>query len=342
MEWKDYADFSVTDFLADDFFTEWVLRPNVENQSFWEAWQQHYPEKQTVIAEARVMLLSLEYQRHQMPGESYDRIWHALHGKMEHALPETMLMQRTHYRRNWRRAAMFTGVCGILVLCTLWLLRKEDKRAVYTSQFGENRRLLLPDSSVVILGPHSALKATAFSPETKTREVWLDGEAYFMIKPDLQGNKPFTVHTGDLNIEVLGTEFNVSNYDGRPQVVLHSGKVALRDNTKKSARMIMEPGEMITYSTSQNRYLRQKVVTEKYVSWVHHTLIFENTSLAEVAAQLHYKYGIRLQFADSTLRGEQFSATLPQADHKVVLKAIQEAFGVQLTQENDSTFLISR
>lgn len=342
MEWKDYADFSVADFLADDFFTEWVLRPNKENQAFWEAWQQHYPEKQAVIAEARELLLSLEYQQHIMPAESYNRIWHTLHRQMEYAMPETLLNEHTCYRRKWRRAAIFAGVCGMLALSGMWLFRKEHKQAIYTSQFGENRRLLLPDSSVVILGPHSALSAAAFSKETQTREVWLDGEAYFIIKPDVAGSKPFTVHTGNINIEVLGTEFNVTNYDGHPQVVLHSGKVALQDNNRKATRIVMEPGEMIAYSTNHNRYIRRKVATEKYVSWVHHTLIFDNTSLAEVAAQLHYKYGIRLQFADSSLSHEQFSATLQQANHQVVLKAIKEAFGVQLIQENDSTFLISR
>ncbi len=342
MEWKDYADFTVADFLADDFFMEWVLRPNEENQAFWQDWQQHYPEKQAVIAEAKAMLLSLEYNRHNMPAESYDRIWHTLHDKMGSAMPETMHYDRNHYRRRWRKAAIFSGVCGLLVLGGLWLFKQQDQRAVYTSQFGENRRLLLPDSSIVILGPHSALKATAFSPAAGTREVWLDGEAYFMIKPARHNAQPFMVHAGKLDIEVLGTEFNVNNYNGRPQVVLHSGRVALRDNSaKKKERIVMEPGELVEYSTG-NHYTRKKVTTEKYLAWVNHTLVFDNTSLEEVAAQLQNKYGIQVLFADSTLPREQFSATLEQADHKVVLKAIKEAFGVQLIQQDDHTFLLSR
>lgn len=342
MEWKDYADFTAADFVADDFFMEWVFHPDAENQAFWQAWQEHYPEKQQIIAEARAMLLSLEFERHNMPVESYDRIWHSLHEKMDEAMPETMRYERNHHRRGWRRAAIFAGVLGILVLGGVWLLRPPDRRAVYTSQFGENRRLLLPDSSIVILGPHSALRATAFRKEAKTREVWLDGEAYFIIKNDPGAAKPFTVHAGDLDIEVLGTEFNVNNYNGRSQVVLHSGKVALQDNERKASRIVMKPGELIEYRSENNRYIRRKVATEKYVAWVDRTLVFENTSLEEVAVQLHNKYGIRVLFADSSLLQEQFSATLQQADHKVVLKAIQEAFDAQLQQKDDSTFLLSR
>jgi ferric-dicitrate binding protein FerR (iron transport regulator) len=342
MEWKDYADFTAADFLADDFFMEWVLRPDAENQAFWQTWQQHYPEKQQVIAEARGMLLSLEYERHNIPAESYDRIWHALHEKMDEAMPETMRYERNDLRRRWRRAAIFTGALGMLALCGYWLLKPADRRDVFTSQFGENRRLVLPDSSVVILGPHSSLRATSFGKNVRTREVWLDGEAYFIVRHDASEAKPFTVHAGELDIDVLGTEFNVNNYNGRSQVVLHSGKVALQDKIRKTSRIVMEPGELVEYRSENNRYIRRKVATEKYVAWVDHTLVFENTRLDEVALQLYNKYGIRVLFADSSLSQEQFSATLQQADHKVVLKAIQEAFNAQLQQQDDSTFLLSR
>jgi len=342
MEWKDYTDFTAVDFVADSFFMEWVLHPDEENCAFWEAWQQHYPGKQAVIAAARKMLLSLEYEKHRLPAESYDRIWHTLQEKMDHAMPETMRYERSRHRRGWRRAAILTGVCGLLALGAYWQLKPADNKTVYTSQYGENRRLLLPDSSVVILGPHSALKATTFDDEAKTREVWMEGEAYFMVKHQPGNAKPFTVHAGNLNIEVLGTEFNVNNYNGHPQVVLHSGKVALQQNTRKASRIIMKPGELIEYRADNDRYVRRKVSTEKYVAWVNHTLVFDNTSLREVATQLHHKYGIYVQFADSTLPEERFSATLRQADHKVVLRAIQEAFSVQLQQQDGNTFLLSR
>jgi hypothetical protein len=70
MEWKDYADYRQEDFLTDDYFSEWVLRPNQENNAFWEEWQQLYPTRQPIITEARKILLSLEYTREDMPVES--------------------------------------------------------------------------------------------------------------------------------------------------------------------------------------------------------------------------------------------------------------------------------
>jgi len=257
-------------------------------------------------------------------------------------MPETMRYERTDHRRRWRRAAILTGVLGAMALSAYWLLKPADKRDLYTSQFGENRRLVLPDSSIVILGPHSSLRATSFGKDVRTREVWLDGEAYFIVKQDPATAKPFTVHAGELDIEVLGTEFNVNNYNGHSQVVLHSGKVALQDNTRKASRIVMRPGEMVEYRPDDDRYIRRKVATEKYVAWVDHTLVFENTRLDEVALQMYNKYGIHVLFADSALSQEQFSATLQQADYKVVLNALQEAFSAQLQQQDDSTFLLSR
>jgi len=124
--------------------------------------------------------------------------------------------------------------------------------------------------------------------------------------------------------------------------VLHSGKVALQESTRTASRIVMKPGELVEYRSDDNRYVRRKVATEKYVAWVDHTLVFENTRLDEVALQLYNKYGIHVFFSDSSFAQEQFSATLQQADHKVVLKAIQEAFSAQLQQQDDSTFLLSR
>lgn len=345
MEWKDYADFTATDFLADDFFMEWVLRPNAENRLFWEEWQQHYPEKRPLIDEARAIMLSLEYHRHKLPAESYDRIWNALQAKLEergsvYAPEEEAVALRP--KPYWRRAAAWAGVCSLLAIGGYLLLRPAKKQELYTSQFGENRRLVLPDSSVVILGPHSVLKAVNVRPGGGPREVWLEGEAYFMVKNHPVTAQPFTVHAGELDIEVLGTEFNVNNYNGNPRIVLHSGKVALRNVQGTAQRIVLEPGDMVEYRAGQDSYIRKKVAPEKYSAWVNNTLVFDRASLDEVAAELRHRYGVKLQFADSSLVQEEFSATLQQASVDVVIRALQEAFNMKVERRGDSTFVLDR
>ncbi len=61
--------------------------------------------------------------------------------------------------------------------------------------------------------------------DAKSREVWIEGEAFFSVKPS-SVPRAFLVHTAsNMNVEVLGTTFNVVDRHGRMQVVLNSGKV---------------------------------------------------------------------------------------------------------------------
>lgn len=328
MEWKDYADYRQEDFLTDDYFSEWVLRPNKENNAFWEEWQQLYPSQQSIITEARKILLSLEYNRDEMPVESYDRIWSVIAEEMETATPVR--------KRKWPLALAAAMATGIVAVAALWLFRSKTVPPVYTSQFGENRTLILPDSSKVVLGPHSTLRLGNFKG---VREVWLEGEAYFNVQHTAVSAAPFIVHAGSLDIEVLGTTFNVKNYTGNTQVVLSSGKIALR---RQEERLIMKPGDLVEYKEKEEKYVRREVQPERYASWVKGTLVFEDASLETVATQVYHQFGIRLLFRDSSLAKEKFSATLTTADQAVVLAAIKEAFSLELTPGGDSTYIFTR
>lgn len=339
MEWKDYADFTVEDFLTDDFFMEWVLHPDTENKLFWEEWQQLYPEKKAALQEARNIMLSLEYQQHKMPEQSYDRIWHALHEKMDTLSPQpTPVVNIRKYK--WYKAATAAAVLSF-AFTTYWWLRPAEK-VVYTSAIGESKRITLPDSTIVILAPHSQLHTLASHRADKKREVWLEGEAYFIVKEQATDAAAFTVHAGPLNIEVLGTEFNVNNYNGHTSVILESGKIALQDVKRRQARIIMEPGEMIAFRKGEKNYTKERIKTAEHISWLQQELIFDHATLEEVAVQLYRRFGIRLQFADPAMAQELFSIKLKQPDYNLALKAIQEAFSLQLSKQNDSTYLLSR
>lgn len=328
MDWKDYADYGQEDFLTDDYFSEWVLKPNQENNAFWEEWQQLYPARQPIIAEARKILLSLEYTREEMPVESYDRIWGVI--------AEEMNAPVNIKRRRWPVALAAAMATGIVAVVALWLFRSKTVLPVYTSQFGENRTLVLPDSSKVVLGPHSTLRLGDFK---STREVWLEGEAYFTVEHTAVSVKPFIVHSRSLDIEVLGTTFNVNNYTGNTQVVLNTGKIALRLHEQ---RLIMKPGDLVEYKEKEEKYVRKEVQPERYASWVKGTLVFEDTPLETVATQVYHQFGIRLLFNDSSLAKEKFSATLTEADRTVVLAAIKEAFNLEVKPGADSTYIFTR
>src|SRR5690606_18122735 len=128
-------------------------------------------------------------------------------------------------QQNWYRiAAVFAGLLLVSALL-LWVYRTSD--TTYTTAFGEVKTILLPDSSEIILNANSTLSYATHWNKSKAREVFLSGEAFFKVqeKPVASGYAKFVVHTGNLDIEVLGTQFNVHHRRNKTQVVLNSGKV---------------------------------------------------------------------------------------------------------------------
>src|SRR5579872_616700 len=76
--------------------------------------------------------------------------------------------------------------------------------------YGEIKSVLLPDSSVVTLNANSTMRIPEQWTEASGRQVWLEGEAYFQVQKKPATAEKFVVHTKEVDVEVLGTKFNVN------------------------------------------------------------------------------------------------------------------------------------
>ena len=144
---------------------------------------------------------------------------------------------------------------------------------------GSKRRFVLPDSTIVWLNSNSKLEyPTTFSESS--REISLEGEAYFEVSHDV--NKPFHVHAGDMDIEVLGTHFSVENYPDKKGVeaVLAEGRIKVT-GSEIPVPLVLEPGELIRYDKSNKQTVVKKVDAENYISWIQNELTFgQNLSMS--------------------------------------------------------------
>lgn len=198
----------------------------------------------------------------------------------------------------------------------------------YSTGYGEVRTITLSDSSVVTLNANSTLSYH----DQKVREVFLEGEAYFSVqhKPD---HTPFVVHAGQVNVQVLGTEFNVSSRRKETKVVLSSGKVKLDINTASNQQeMMMEPGELATYAEDQSSVTKQVVNTRNYIAWRHNQLIFDHTPLSEIAQLLEDNYGLQVVAEDPAILALQFSGEVAADETDLLLKLIEKSFNLSITK----------
>lgn len=150
--------------------------------------------------------------------------------------------------------------------------------------YGEQKHLILPDSSEVWLNAGS----TILYPETFAKDkrlVMLDGEAYFSVKKDTAS--PFIVEASQLSVKVLGTRFNVKAYpnDEKITTTLTSGKVEV--SVQSQPPHILKPNEQLTYDKKSSDIHISMIDTN---CWIVGKLVFTNASAGEIFRTLERHY----------------------------------------------------
>ncbi len=152
---------------------------------------------------------------------------------------------------------------------------------------------VLPDGTKVWLNAESSLKyPTAFTGVD--RIVELQGEGYFKVAHD--SKHPFIVKTGNQNLKVFGTEFNLSSYinDHSTVTTLIEGSVQV-ESKSGNAKEILKPNQQA--SLTQSNYTVTVVDAEATSSWRDGEFRFKSTSLANAMRQLQRWYDFEVDFA---------------------------------------------
>lgn len=277
--------------------------------------------------------------RTERSGEIYQRILAATSAQ-DTTSPQWRWFDRSRGTGRLKAAAVIAGV--IAISFAAWqLLRQDNKTVTYTTAYGEIRTITLPDQSIVTLNGNSTLRYSRYWDKAAQREIWIQGEAFFDVKP--ASKKGFVVHTSrHINVEVLGTSFNVLDRDTRMQVVLNTGKVRLSGGAAAiKAPIIMQPGQLVEFKEKNSTYQQQQVNTEQYASWKSHKLQFHNANLKEVAQVLQETYGLTVTIADTTLLHQQFSGTVPSGSADILLDGLSQLFNLKIKRK-DVTVNIER
>jgi transmembrane sensor len=137
----------------------------------------------------------------------------------------------------------YSGIAAsvlILISFAVYLFSDSIFYDTYATSFGMTRNILLEDGSEVTLNANSTLKVPKNLLTSESREVWIEGEGFFSIakKPN---RVRFLVHTDNLNVEVLGTKFNVNNRRGNTEVVLSEGSIRLTSDFQKNDNAVLPP-----------------------------------------------------------------------------------------------------
>ncbi len=233
------------------------------------------------------------------------------------------------YRWRWVAATV-----GLLVVSTWIMLHSVwSGQQIVETAYGETHRLLLDDGTTVVLNANSTVRYQAGQP----REIWLEGEAFFDVA-HTHDDSPFRVHTTDLTVNVLGTEFNVNTRHQKTEVVLRNGKVQLALQSTSKADLMMKPGDKLSYAHQDNEFQKEVVDAEAYTSWTSGTLIFDHTPLREVFQWMEDTYGVKVEVTDQAILSKEFTGEVVQ-NQNVLLTLLEKSFGLRVARQGNHIYL---
>jgi len=157
---------------------------------------------------------------------------------------------------------------------------------------GSQYQLILADGSKVWINSASSLRyPTAFS--SKTREVYLDGEAYFEVAHN--ANSPFKVKTAKAEVQVLGTHFNVNAYpdEATCKTTLLEGSVKVKTPT---GDQIIKPGQQDVASSDGSQIVDSNVDLEEEVAWKDGLFFFKDAGIQEIMRQACRWYDLKVAY----------------------------------------------
>jgi ferric-dicitrate binding protein FerR (iron transport regulator) len=189
---------------------------------------------------------------------------------------------------------------------------------------GGQYRLELADGTGVWLNASTRLRYPAHFGGLTRREVVLEsGEAYFEVKKNTA--LPFIVNVNGMEVQVLGTEFNVNSYAQFPVTTLVKGSVRLNAGGMQA---LLEPG--MQGIPANGRFSTRHVDTETYTAWKDGQIIFDEITLEEATNNLGRLYDFDFVFSSPELRNRKVGGRLRKEAHiEDVLALIEQPANVK-------------
>lgn len=232
------------------------------------------------------------------------------------------------------------AMLAVAVLATVWILvsnnspQQTDETLV---QFLGPARFELPDKSRVLLDDSTKLTYSAATFGKGTREVTIEGQAFFEVKPD--ADVPFIVRTEDVTTRVLGTSFNVNAQPGKnKRVTVSEGKVEVLQGEGRHDNIT--PGQQIT---AGDTFTKRNVDADTVLAWKKKFLLFDRVSLADASRRIEERFGVTVRFTSEDLKTVIIDAAfVSEQDMKMdhVLSVVSTIAKATFVVEN-STIILS-
>jgi len=310
-----------------------------------EAWRQATAANQRVFAELEKVWRGAAERLPKVP--SVDQAWVELGAKLglpPEQSPASILAlkkqpQQATRKIFWSDRYVWAAAAVLLLAVSTILYQfvyKAGALQKVTTANAQQENVELPDGSFVQLNSGSEIQfAKNFSGSA--RHVSLSGDAYFEVMHD---NRPFYVNTGNAQIKVLGTKFGIWARNEQTRVAVREGRVSLRAvEALPETAVELAANQM---SRCQNRNapeLPRAVDAEHLLGWREGKIVFDQTPLAEVVAELQRVYNVEIRLSNPTLGQNTITGSFQNKPIESVLASICLTLNLQYGKAGEEFFI---
>lgn len=244
-------------------------------------------------------------------------------------------------RRQWFRVAAAAVFVLASTLTAYYLARPENPRHLFSVQApqGTNSRISLPDGTQVWLNAGSTLRYDSGFNQS-TRDITLEGEAYFEVARN--ASLPFRVMAQECTFTVLGTKFNISAYDGDPDVLAALMEGSLRFESA-AGKDTMSPGDLVTYNCATKQARREQVNVDQFRAWIDGAIRYDAITLPALLRRLAREYNVGIELCTTAFDYKTFRVSLTNAENiETVLNALGEILPISVERRGDHYYVDRR
>ncbi len=362
----------MNDLLSDESFINYCKKSSTADVIFWEKYLIENPDQQLEIELAKEKFLQLF---NALAASDMDEQVALLENRLNLSEPAPIIqMERSGKRKSKKillQVIKIIAVAALLVagsFFTLNYLNHNRTKSIrsFVCAYGERKNIQLPDGSNVTLNGGSKIEINGTFGST-TRDVYLEGEAFFDVKHNTK--LPFIVHTSTMDVRALGTAFDVKAYQNEKitETSLIRGivEVTLKENNNRVMRLY--PNQKIQWDHSLAKVGNNSSTTNsgdkliatdslmkklgitsngdiKEIAWKENKLIFEDDLFTDIAVLLERWYGVKIAFKDEDIENYRFTGTFEKEDLNTVLDFLKESrsFNYSIETGENTTVKLSK
>jgi transmembrane sensor len=344
----NYLEYSVEDFVLDEYFQKWICENDPMVTAFWRTWLDENPHKRAIIEEASQIVRSVSFKEDIPLGNEFNQTWNNVILNRKGGKKQGAHGGFRSFRWNLPNILKIAAILVVGAFIGLRSINSQKSNSIeekvvviknITKRTGVGEKLTfqLSDGSLVKLNSNSSLTFPELFVGNE-RRVNLKGEAFFEITKNK--NQPFQVLTGNLGTQVLGTSFNVRAYKPETETVdvaVVSGKVAVGAfmGNHLTEELLLTPGQMTSYDQNQNTFKKTSFVYDEVIGWKDGILNFNNQGIMNIVKTLESWYDVKIILDKENLDlDKDFSGIYKNKTLDTVLKGLSYAYGFKYEMDN--------